>query len=121
MVVVMWLVAGWLALVSFKLWQLTTLALPMLILLIAQTIAMWLFAVYVSFRVMGSNYDSAVLGAGLCGFGMGGTANAIANMQAITNVYGPSHKAFLIVPLVGAFFIDLVNVVVIQIILKFFA
>ena len=52
---------------------------------------------------------------------MGGTANAIANMQAITNVYGPSHKAFLIVPLVGAFFIDLVNVVVIQIILKFFA
>jgi ESS family glutamate:Na+ symporter len=109
------------ALVSLKLWQLTTLALPMLILLIAQTIAMWLFAVYVSFRVMGSNYDSAVLGAGLCGFGMGGTANAIANMQAITNVYGPSHKAFLIVPLVGAFFIDLVNVVVIQIILKFFA
>lgn len=108
------------ALVSLKLWQLTTLALPMVILLIAQTIAMWLFAVYVSFKVMGSNYDSAVLGAGLCGFGMGGTANAIANMQAITNVYGPSHKAFLIVPLVGAFFIDLVNVVVIQIILKFF-
>lgn len=108
------------ALVSLKLWQLTSLALPMLILLVAQTIAMWLFAVYVSFKVMGSNYDSAVLGAGLCGFGMGGTANAIANMQAITNVYGPSHKAFLIVPLVGAFFIDLVNVVVIQIILKFF-
>ncbi|MFU8926917.1 sodium/glutamate symporter [Acinetobacter puyangensis] len=108
------------ALVSLKLWQLTDLALPMIILLIAQTIAMWLFAVYVCFRVMGSNYDSAVLGSGLCGFGMGGTANAIANMQAITNMYGPSHKAFLIVPLVGAFFIDLVNVVVIQAILKIF-
>ncbi|KAA8732801.1 sodium/glutamate symporter [Acinetobacter qingfengensis] len=108
------------ALVSLKLWQLADLALPMILLLIAQTITMWLFAVYVSFRVMGSNYDSAVLGAGLCGFGMGGTANAIANMQAITNMYGPSHKAFLIVPLVGAFFIDLVNVVVIQGFLKFF-
>ena len=108
------------ALVSLKLWQLADLAIPMIILLIAQSIAMWVFAVYVSFRVMGKNYDSAVLSAGLCGFGMGATPNAIANMQAITNMYGPSHKAFLIVPLVGAFFIDLVNVVVIQGILKIF-
>ena len=108
------------ALVSLKLWQLADLAIPMLVLLIAQSIAMWVFAVYVSFRVMGKNYDSAVLASGLCGFGMGATPNAIANMQAITNMYGPSHKAFLIVPLVGAFFIDLVNVVVIQGILKIF-
>ena len=108
------------ALVSLILWQLSDLAIPMIILLIAQSIAMWLFAVYVSFRVMGKNYDSAVLASGLCGFGMGATPNAIANMQAITNMYGPSHKAFLIVPLVGAFFIDLVNVVVIQGILQFF-
>lgn len=108
------------ALVSLKLWQLSDLAIPMIILLIAQSIAMWLFAVYVSFRVMGKNYDSAALASGLCGFGMGATPNAIANMQAITNMYGPSHKAFLIVPLVGAFFIDLVNVVVIQGILQFF-
>lgn len=108
------------ALVSLKLWQLADLAVPMIILLIAQSLTMWLFAVYVSFRVMGKNYDSAVLASGLCGFGMGATPNAIANMQAITNMYGPSHKAFLIVPLVGAFFIDLVNVVVIQGILKFF-
>ena len=108
------------ALVSLKLWQLADLAVPMILLLIAQTIAMWLFAVYVSFRVMGKNYDSAVLASGLCGFGMGATPNAIANMQAITNMYGPSHKAFLIVPLVGAFFIDLVNVVVIQLTLKIF-
>ena len=109
------------ALVSLKLWQLADLAVPMIILLIAQSLTMWLFAVYVSFRVMGKNYDSAVLASGLCGFGMGATPNAIANMQAITNMYGPSHKAFLIVPLVGAFFIDLVNVVVIQGILKFFS
>lgn len=108
------------ALVSLKLWQLTDLAIPMIVLLIAQSIAMWVFAVYVSFRVMGKNYDSAVLAAGLCGFGMGATPNAIANMQAITHMYGPSHKAFLIVPLVGAFFIDLVNVVVIQLTLQFF-
>lgn len=108
------------ALVSLKLWQLADLAIPMIILLIAQSIAMWVFAVYVSFRVMGKNYDSAVLASGLCGFGMGATPNAIANMQAITNMYGPSHKAFLIVPLVGAFFIDLVNVVVIQGTLKLF-
>ncbi|EPF81460.1 sodium/glutamate symporter [Acinetobacter gyllenbergii] len=108
------------ALVSLKLWQLADLAIPMIILLIAQSIAMWVFAVYISFRVMGKNYDSAVLASGLCGFGMGATPNAIANMQAITNMYGPSHKAFLIVPLVGAFFIDLVNVVVIQTILQIF-
>lgn len=108
------------ALVSLKLWQLADLAIPMIILLIAQSIAMWLFAVYVSFRIMGKNYDSAVLAAGLCGFGMGATPNAIANMQAITHMYGPSHKAFLIVPLVGAFFIDLVNVIVIQGILQLF-
>lgn len=108
------------ALVSLKLWQLADLAVPMIILLIAQSLTMWLFAVYISFRVMGKNYDSAVLASGLCGFGMGATPNAIANMQAITNMYGPSHKAFLIVPLVGAFFIDLVNVIVIQGILKFF-
>lgn len=108
------------ALVSLKLWQLADLAIPMIVLLIAQSFAMWIFAVYISFRVMGKNYDSAVLASGLCGFGMGATPNAIANMQAITNTYGPSHKAFLIVPLVGAFFIDLVNVVVIQGILKIF-
>ncbi|WP_298146724.1 sodium/glutamate symporter [uncultured Acinetobacter sp.] len=108
------------ALVSLKLWQLADLAIPMLVLLIAQSVAMWVFAVYISFRVMGKNYDSAVLASGLCGFGMGATPNAIANMQAITNMYGPSHKAFLIVPLVGAFFIDLVNVVVIQGILQIF-
>lgn len=69
---------------------------------------------------MGKNYDAAVLVAGQCGFGMGATPTAIANIQAVTNSYGPSHKAFLIVPLCGAFFIDIVNAVVIQSIIAFF-
>ena len=63
---------------------------------------------------MGKDYDAALLAAGQVGFGMGSTPTAIANMQAITNQYGPSHKAFLIVPLVGAFFIDIVNAFLIQ-------
>ena len=69
----------------------------------------------------GQNYDAAVLAAGHCGFGMGATPTAVANMQAITNMYGPSHKAFLIVPLCGAFFVDLINATVIQLMLKFIA
>lgn len=108
------------ALLSLKLWQLADLAGPLVIILSAQTVIMALFATFVTFKLMGSNYDAAVLSAGHCGFGMGATPTAIANMQAITNMYGPSHKAFLIVPLVGAFFIDLVNVVVIQVLLNIF-
>lgn len=108
------------ALLSLKLWQLVDLAGPLVIILSLQTLVMALFAAFITFKVMGSNYDAAVLAAGHCGFGMGATPTAIANMQAITNMYGPSHKAFLIVPLAGAFFIDLVNVVVIQTLLKFF-
>lgn len=102
------------ALLSLKLWQLVDLAGPLVIILTAQTVVMALFAIFVTFRIMGSNYDAAVLAAGHCGFGMGATPTAVANMQSITSMYGPSHKAFLIVPLVGAFFIDLINAFVIQ-------
>ncbi|WP_336929860.1 sodium/glutamate symporter [Acinetobacter tandoii] len=109
------------ALLSLKLWQLADLAGPLVVILGAQTITMALYAAFVTFRVMGKNYDAAVLSAGHCGFGMGATPTAVANMQAITNMYGASHKAFLIVPLCGAFFVDLINATVIQIILKFFA
>ena len=109
------------ALLSLKLWQLADLAGPLVVILGAQTIIMALYAAFVTFRVMGKNYDAAVLAAGHCGFGMGATPTAVANMQAITNMYGPSHKAFLIVPLCGAFFVDLINATVIQVILKFFA
>lgn len=109
------------ALLSLKLWQLADLAGPLVVILGAQTITMALYAAFVTFRVMGKNYDAAVLAAGHCGFGMGATPTAVANMQAITNMYGPSHKAFLIVPLCGAFFVDLINATVIQLMLKFIA
>lgn len=108
------------ALLSLKLWQLADLAGPLVVILGAQTLTMALYAAFVTFRVMGKNYDASVLAAGHCGFGMGATPTAVANMQAITNMYGPSHKAFLIVPLCGAFFVDLINATVIQMILKFF-
>ena len=109
------------ALLSLKLWQLADLAGPLVVILSAQTLTMALYAAFVTFRVMGKNYDAAVLAAGHCGFGMGATPTAVANMQAITNMYGPSHKAFLIVPLCGAFFVDIINATVIQMILKFMA
>ena len=105
------------ALMSLKLWDLASLALPIFILLAAQTVAMALYAIFVTFRVMGSNYDAAVLAAGHCGFGLGATPTAIANMQAITQRFGPSHLAFLVVPMVGAFFIDIINAVVIKLFL----
>ncbi|HFN5504083.1 TPA: sodium/glutamate symporter [Acinetobacter baumannii] len=109
------------ALLSLKLWQLADLAGPLVVILGAQTLTMALYAAFVTFRVMGKNYDAAVLAAGHCGFGMGATPTAVANMHAITNMYGPSHKAFLIVPLCGAFFVDLINATVIQLMLKFIA
>ena len=84
-------------------------------LLAAQTLLMALFAIFITFRVMGRTYDAAVLSAGHCGFGLGATPTAIANMQAVTQRFGPSHVAFLVVPMVGAFFIDLINVVVIKV------
>ena len=102
------------ALMSLKLWDLASLALPIFILLTAQTLVMALFAIFVTFRVMGKNYDAAVLAAGHCGFGLGATPTAIANMQAVTQRYGPSQMAFLVVPMVGAFFIDITNAIVIK-------
>ena len=102
------------ALMSLKLWDLAALALPFFALLAAQTLVMALFAIFVTFRVMGRNYDAAVLAAGHCGFGLGATPTAIANMQAVTQRFGASHLAFLVVPMVGAFFIDIINVIVIK-------
>lgn len=97
------------ALMSLKLWELAGLALPIFILLIVQVLIMALYSTFVTYRAMGKDYDSVVLSAGHCGFGLGATPTAVANMQVITSHYGPSHKAFLIVPMVGAFFIDLLN------------
>lgn len=106
------------ALMSLKLWDLAALALPIFIILAAQTLVMALFAIFVTFRVMGRNYDAAVLAAGHCGFGLGATPTAIANMQAVTQRFGPSQIAFLVVPMVGAFFIDIINVIVIKLYLS---
>lgn len=97
------------ALLNLKLWQLLDLALPMLIILAVQTAIMALYAYFATYRFMGKDYDAAVLAAGHCGFGLGATPTAVANMQSVTERFGPSHKAFLIVPMVGAFFVDFVN------------
>jgi len=105
------------ALMSLRLWELSSLALPLVALLTCQTVMMAAYAAFVTFRVMGRNYDAAVISAGHCGFGLGGTPTAITNMQALTDRYGASTPAFLVVPMVGAFFIDIANAIVIQIFL----
>lgn len=97
------------AMITLKLWQLTDLALPLVILLAGQVALMFLFSYIVVFNVMGRNYDAAVLVAGTCGFGMGATPNAMANMQAICEKYEPSVKAYLIIPIVGSLFADFLN------------
>ena len=98
-----------LAMMGLKLWQLADLAIPMIVMLVAQTVLMFLAARFVSFNILGRDYDAAVISAGFCGFGMGATPNAMANMQAVTKKNGPSPTAFLVVPLVGSLFIDVFN------------
>ncbi len=107
------------ALMSLQLWMLADLAGPLVIILIAQAILLLLYMYFVTFRVMGKNYDAAVLCAGQCGVNLGATPTAIANIQAVTNTYGPSHRAFLVIPLTGAFFVDIVNAIVIQLSIGF--
>lgn len=97
------------AMITLKLWQLAALALPLMILLAVQVLLMFVFARFVIFNIMGRDYDAAVLAAGTCGFGMGATPNAMANMQAICDRYAPSVKAYLLIPLVGSLFADFLN------------
>lgn len=101
------------AMITLKLWQLTSLALPLIILLFAQTLFMAMFSYFVVYNIMGRDYDAAVLAAGTCGFGMGATPNAMANMQALTDKYEASVKAYLLVPIVGSMFADFINSLVI--------
>ena len=101
------------AMVTLKLWQLAELALPLIVLLLGQTIFMAFFAYFVVFNVMGRDYDAAVLASGTCGFGMGATPNAMANMQAVTGKFVPSVKAFILVPIIGSMFADFINSLVI--------
>lgn len=103
------------ALMSLRLWELAGLAIDVLIVTAIQVAFMAAFAIFITYRAMGKDYDAVVLSAGHCGFGLGATPTAIANMQANTSRFGPSHKAFLIVPMVGAFFIDLINAALLKV------
>ncbi|HFQ5433064.1 TPA: sodium/glutamate symporter [Vibrio vulnificus] len=102
------------ALMSLKLWNIFDLAIPFLVILAVQSVVLALFTYYVTFKVMGSNYDAAVIAGGHCGFGLGATPTAVMNMGSIVNRFGPSPQAFMVVPIVGAFFIDIVNLIVLQ-------
>ena len=101
------------ALMTLKLWQLASLAGPMIVMLAAQVVLMFVFARFVVFNIMGRDYEAAVMTSAFCGFGMGATPNAMANMQVLTKRYGPAPQAYFIVPLVGSLFIDFFNGIII--------
>ncbi|RKZ87867.1 MAG: sodium/glutamate symporter [Gammaproteobacteria bacterium] len=103
------------ALMSLNLWGMISMAGPLLILLSTQLIGMVIFASYITWHIMGRNYNAAIIAGGHCGFGLGATPTAVANMSALTKRFGPAPQAFIVVPLMGAFFIDLLNAIVIQI------
>jgi ESS family glutamate:Na+ symporter len=107
------------ALMSLELWRIAGLALPMLVILAAQVVVMLLFAALVTFVLMGRDYEAAVTASGHVGFGLGTTPNAVANMEALTARYGPAPRSFLIVPVVGAFFIDFSNLLLITVFVNF--
>ena len=104
-----------LALMTLKLWEIAGLALPMLAILAVQVGLVALVCFWPMFQLMGRDYDSAVMGSGFCGFMLGTTANAMANMRSLVERYGPAPRAFLVVPMVGAFFIDFTNAVIITV------
>ena len=109
-----------LALMGLRLWELFDLAIPMLVMLLAQTIFMAIFAYVFVFRIMGKKYDASVFSSAICGFGMGSTANAIANMDALTKKYGFTQMPYIVVPIIGGLFIDFINSVVITIFINIF-
>ena len=102
------------AMISLKLWELSSVAGQLAVLLLAQALLAWVFIYFVTFRFMGRNYDAAVLSAGHVGFGLGATPNGIANMQSVCDKYKHSHIAFFVMPIVGALFIDFFNVAIIS-------
>ena len=106
------------AMISLKLWELESLALPLILILVAQVLLMMALTYFVAFRLLGSDYDAAVLVAGICGFGLGATPNAMANMSAVCYKYHYSVKPFLIVPIIGAMFVDLINTGIITLFLN---
>lgn len=108
------------AMMSMELWLLADLALPMIVTLLAETVVTGLFAYTVVFWVMGRDYDAAVMAAGTCGFGLGATPNAIANMNAVTSKFGPAARAFLVIPIAGSMFADVINSTIITLFMNLF-
>lgn len=106
------------ALMNLRLWELAHLALPLAVILAAQVLTAGAFALIVVFRIMGRDYESAVMASGFIGFVLGTTANAVSNMRTMTDGFGPAPRAFLVVPIVGAFFIDFVNALIINVFLN---
>lgn len=107
------------AMISLRLWELADLALPLLTILGGQVLLMWAFAKFLAFPILGGDYNAAVLTGGLCGFGLGATPNAMANMKAVCGKNGYSSLPFVVVPLVGAIFVDILNVTLITLFLNF--
>lgn len=107
------------AMISLKLWELQSLALPLIVILFAQVLMMALFVYFLAFPLLGRNYDAAVLCSGFCGFGLGATPNAMANMSAVCYKYRYTVKPFLIVPIIGAMFADIINTAIISVFLNF--
>lgn len=101
------------ALISLKLWELADLVLPLLVILVAQVLFMWAYARFIVFKAMGSNYDAAVIVSGMCGSGLGATSNAMINMGEVSGKYGYTVSPYIIVPLTGAFLIDIFQMPVI--------
>ena len=109
------------SLMSLQLWTLADLGFAILLMLVAQVVVVMLWSGIIVFRAMGATYDAAVMSSGYVGLALGATPTAIANMTAVTKLYGASPRAFIIVPLIGAFFIDLANAVVIQLYISWFS
>jgi len=106
------------AMISLRLWELSSLALPLVVILVTQVVMMILFVLFVAYPMLGRNYDAAVLCAGICGFGLGATPNAMANMSAVCYKYHYTVKPFLIVPIIGAIFTDIINTAIITLFLN---
>ena len=106
------------AMISLKLWELQSLALPLIVILFAQVLMMAVFVYFLAFPLLGRNYDAAVLCSGFCGFGLGATPNAMANMSAVCYKYRYTVKPFLIVPIIGAMFADIINTAIISVFLN---
>ena len=108
------------ALMTLKLWELADLAIPIITILLVQTVIMALYAYFITFRFNGKDYDAAVMATGHCGFGLGATPNAMANMEVFTKENGPAPRAFFVLPVVGALFIDFTNATVITFFINMF-